>query len=57
MAFSIICNCTPNTYSCALSIQALFKPFEKVPRAIWAVVSFVIYSGSLLGLEHEQEAI
>jgi purine-cytosine permease-like protein len=57
MAFSIICNCTPNTYSCALSIQALFKPFEKVPRAIWAVVSFVIYSESQQPLEHAQEAI
>ncbi|GFZ52283.1 hypothetical protein JCM24511_10056 [Saitozyma sp. JCM 24511] len=58
MAFSIICNCTPNTYSCALSIQALFKPFEKVPRAIWAVVSFVIYTvAAVAGREHFSEIL
>lgn len=46
-AFSIVCNCTPNTYSAALSAQALFKPFEKVPRAVWCIVMFGIYSGPI----------
>ena len=44
LSFSIICNCTPNTYSAALSAQTLFPWFEKIPRALWCVVMFVIYS-------------
>jgi purine-cytosine permease-like protein len=43
-AFSIISANIPNTYSAALSFQTLHPVFEKVPRAIWTVVVFVIYS-------------
>lgn len=43
-SFSIISNCIPNTYSAALSIQTLMPLFQKVPRAIWTVLVFVIYS-------------
>nr|XP_031864356.1 uncharacterized protein CI109_000269 [Kwoniella shandongensis]KAA5531428.1 hypothetical protein CI109_000269 [Kwoniella shandongensis] len=58
LSFSIICNCTPNTYSCALSIQALFPPFQKVPRALWAVLSFVIYTvAAVAGREHFSEVL
>ncbi|KAK8858730.1 hypothetical protein IAR55_002959 [Kwoniella newhampshirensis] len=49
LSFSIVCNCTPNTYSCALSIQALLPVFQRVPRAIWAVLSFLIYTACAVG--------
>ncbi|ORX37540.1 cytosine-purine permease [Kockovaella imperatae] len=53
LAFSIICNCTPNTYSAALSAQTLFPWFEKIPRALWCVVMFVIYTvAAVAGREH-----
>ncbi|ORY34574.1 purine-cytosine permease [Naematelia encephala] len=58
LSFSIICNCTPNTYSCALSIQALLPQFEKVPRALWAVLAFVIYTvAAVAGREHFSEIL
>lgn len=45
-AFSIASNCTANTYATALAIQALATPLQKVPRAVWVIVAFVIYSES-----------
>ncbi|KAL7418644.1 hypothetical protein Q5752_007103 [Cryptotrichosporon argae] len=52
-AFSIISNCIPNTYSAALSIQTLCPPFQKVPRALWTVLVFVIYTvAAVAGREH-----
>ncbi|WVQ82455.1 hypothetical protein IAT38_004584 [Cryptococcus sp. DSM 104549] len=58
LSFSIICNCTPNTYSAALSAQTLFKPFEKIPRAIWCVIMFIIYTvAAVAGREHFSEIL
>ncbi|WOO82974.1 Purine-cytosine permease fcyB [Vanrija pseudolonga] len=52
-SFSIISNCIPNTYSAALSIQTLMPLFQKVPRAIWTVLVFVIYTvAAIAGREH-----
>jgi purine-cytosine permease-like protein len=43
-SFSIASNCTANIYSTSLAIQALAPAFQKVPRAVWVIVAFVIYS-------------
>lgn len=37
LAMSTIANNVPNMYSIALSAQALWSPFAKVPRAAWTV--------------------
>lgn len=37
LAMSTIANNVPNMYSIALSAQALWAPFAKVPRAVWTV--------------------
>ncbi|KZO95131.1 hypothetical protein CALVIDRAFT_178789 [Calocera viscosa TUFC12733] len=53
LAFSVIANNIPNTYSAALSIQALCPWFQRIPRAIWTVVVFVIYTvAGVAGREH-----
>lgn len=44
LAFSCIANNIPNTYSTALSIQALGRPLAIVPRFIWVIFTFVIYT-------------
>jgi len=49
LALSIISNCVPNTYSAALSAQALFPIFEKIPRAFWTILMFVIYTAASIG--------
>jgi len=52
-AFSIISNCIPNTYSAALSIQSLAPIFQKVPRAVWTIVVFLIYTvAAIAGRDH-----
>lgn len=52
LALSVIANNVPNTYSAALSIQALGKPFQKVPRFIWTVLVFLIYTiAGIIGRE------
>lgn len=35
--FTTISANVPNTYSASLSIQALWRPFERVPRALWTI--------------------
>ena len=40
-------------YSAALSIQALGRPFAKVPHFLWVVLVFVMYTiASVAGWEH-----
>ena len=46
-------NNIPNTYSAALSIQALGRPFAMIPRFFWVVLVFVIYTvAGVAGREH-----
>ncbi|KAJ6508498.1 permease for cytosine/purines, uracil, thiamine, allantoin-domain-containing protein [Mycena sanguinolenta] len=53
LAFSVIANNVPNTYSAALSIQSLGRPFAKVPRFFWTLVIFIIYTvAGVAGREH-----
>ncbi|KZP24133.1 hypothetical protein FIBSPDRAFT_822521 [Athelia psychrophila] len=53
LAFSVIGNNIPNTYSAGLSIQALGRPFAKVPRFFWTFLCFVIYTvAGVIGREH-----
>ncbi|KAI6135916.1 permease for cytosine/purines, uracil, thiamine, allantoin-domain-containing protein [Pisolithus sp. B1] len=53
LAFSCIANNIPNTYSTALSIQALGRPLAVVPRFIWVIFSFIIYTvAGVAGREH-----
>jgi purine-cytosine permease-like protein len=44
MAFSIVANIAPNTYSASLSAQTLMPLFQKIPRAIWCIFMFCAYS-------------
>ncbi|KAG2188208.1 hypothetical protein INT44_000960 [Umbelopsis vinacea] len=44
LSLSVIANNVPNTYSAALSIQALGKPFQRIPRFLWTVLVFLIYT-------------
>jgi len=42
-----------NTYSAGLSIQALGRPFAKIPRFLWTFVCFAIYTViGIVGREH-----
>lgn len=46
-------NNIPNTYSAALSIQALGRPFAVVPRFFWVILVFVVYTvAGVAGREH-----
>lgn len=43
----------PNTYSTALSIQALGRPLAMVPRFIWVIFAFLVYTvAGVAGREH-----
>ncbi|KAI9238584.1 MAG: permease for cytosine/purines, uracil, thiamine, allantoin-domain-containing protein [Podila humilis] len=44
LALSVVSNNVPNTYSAALSIQTLGKPFQRVPRFIWTILVAVAYT-------------
>lgn len=44
MSLSIISNIAPNTYSASLSAQTLLPLFQKIPRALWCVFMFCVYS-------------
>ncbi|KAJ7581387.1 cytosine-purine permease [Mycena floridula] len=58
LAFSVIANNVPNTYSAGLSIQALGRPFALVPRFIWTFLVFVIYTvAGIAGREHFAEIL
>jgi len=39
----------PNTYSAALSIQALWAPLMKVPRFVWTILVTALYLAGALG--------
>ncbi|KAK6996499.1 cytosine-purine permease [Favolaschia claudopus] len=58
LAFSVIANNVPNTYSAALSIQALGRPFAKIPRFFWTLIVFAAYTGAgVAGREHFSEIL
>ncbi|KAJ7069585.1 purine-cytosine permease [Mycena amicta] len=58
LAFSVIANNVPNTYSAALSIQALGRPFAKVPRFFWTLIIFIAYTvAGVAGREHFAEIL
>ncbi|KAJ3018875.1 hypothetical protein HKX48_002581 [Thoreauomyces humboldtii] len=44
LAFSTVSNNVPNTYSSALSIQALWGPLARVPRVFWTFLVAIIYT-------------
>jgi len=53
LSLSVIANNVPNTYSAALSFQALHRYFEIIPRAVWTVVVAIIYTiAGVVGKEH-----
>ncbi|KAJ7095711.1 permease for cytosine/purines, uracil, thiamine, allantoin-domain-containing protein [Mycena belliarum] len=58
LAFSVVGNNIPNTYSAALSIQALGRPFAKIPRFFWTLVIFTTYTvAGVAGREHFAEIL
>ncbi|KAJ7851334.1 permease for cytosine/purines, uracil, thiamine, allantoin-domain-containing protein [Mycena leptocephala] len=58
LAFSVIANNVISTYSAALSIQALGRPFAKIPRFFWTLVIFVAYTvAGVAGREHFVEIL
>ncbi|KIP11708.1 hypothetical protein PHLGIDRAFT_99130 [Phlebiopsis gigantea 11061_1 CR5-6] len=58
LSFSVVANNIPNTYSAGLSMQALGRPFAKVPRFFWVFLSFVIYTvAGVAGREHFSEIL
>ncbi|KZT08643.1 uncharacterized protein LAESUDRAFT_735810 [Laetiporus sulphureus 93-53] len=53
LAFSVVANNIPNTYSAGISVQALGRPFAAVPRFIWVFLAFVTYTvAGVAGREH-----
>lgn len=58
MAFSIVANVAPNTYSAALSAQILLPWFQRIPRAFWCVFMFCAYTAAAIGgREHFSEVL
>ena len=43
LAMSTVANNIPNDYSLGLSMQVLGKPFQRINRAVWALIGAVIY--------------
>lgn len=43
LALSIVANNIPNDYSLGLSMQVLGRPFQRINRAVWALIGSVIY--------------
>jgi len=43
LALSVVANNIPNDYSLGLSMQVLGKPFQRINRAVWALLGAVIY--------------
>ena len=43
LALSVVANNIPNDYSLGLSMQVLGKPFQRINRAVWALIGAVIY--------------
>jgi len=53
IALSVLTNNIANTYSAGLSIQALGRPFAKVPRFFWTFFGFVVYTvAGIAGRQH-----
>ncbi|KAI0734371.1 permease for cytosine/purines, uracil, thiamine, allantoin-domain-containing protein [Fomitopsis betulina] len=58
LAFSIVGNNIPNTYSAGISVQALGRPFAMVPRFVWVFLAFVTYTvAGVAGREHFSEIL
>lgn len=46
-------NNIPQTYSAAISIQALGRPLALIPRFFWCLVAFALYTtAAIVGREH-----
>src|SRR5436190_8240947 len=43
LALSVVANNIPNDYSLGLSMQVVGKPFQRINRAVWALIGSVIY--------------
>jgi purine-cytosine permease-like protein len=43
LAMSVVANNIPNDYSLGLSMHVLGKPFQRINRAVWALIGAVIY--------------
>lgn len=43
LALSVVANNIPNDYSLGLSMQVLGGPFQRINRAVWALIGSVIY--------------
>ncbi|KAF8306326.1 purine-cytosine permease [Clavulina sp. PMI_390] len=53
LSLSVIANNVPNTYSAALSFQALTPWFQRIPRAVWTLVVAIAYTiAGVVGREH-----
>ncbi|KAL5528410.1 hypothetical protein ACEPAF_7546 [Sanghuangporus sanghuang] len=58
LALSVIANNIPNIYSGALCIQALGRPFARVPRFFWTFLIFAIITiAGVAGREHFSEIL
>ena len=56
IGLGLISNNIPGTYSSALSAQLLGRPFRKIPRAVWSIISVVIYTiCACVGRDHLSE--
>ncbi len=46
------------TYSAGLSIQALGRPFARIPRVVWTTVGWIVYTvGGIAGRDHFSEIL
>ncbi|KIJ40829.1 hypothetical protein M422DRAFT_209731, partial [Sphaerobolus stellatus SS14] len=53
ITLSAVGNNIPNTYSTALSMQALLPPFRQVYRPFWVIITFAMYTAiGVAGREH-----
>ncbi|KAF8513337.1 permease for cytosine/purines, uracil, thiamine, allantoin-domain-containing protein [Hysterangium stoloniferum] len=53
LALSAVANNIPNTYSAALSMQTLIPPFRHIPRAVFTILAFTIYTvAGVAGRKH-----
>lgn len=43
LSLSVVANNIPNDYSLGLSMQVLGRPFQRINRAVWALIGAVIY--------------
>ena len=60
LSFTLACsaNNIPNTYSTALSIQALGRPLAVIPRFIWVIFAFLVYTiAGVAGRKHFSEIL